>query len=215
MFAKEFLRSHRQTGAVAPSGEALARALTRYVRPDHRTGTPRAVLEVGPGTGSVTRHIAARLGPRDTLDLVEANPRFASRLSAALVDDPALRPAADRIRVHAGLIQEWPLDRYDAIVCGLPFANFDPDTVRSILRVLLGALAPDGTLSFFAYAGLPALRRSLTTGRAHAQSVAVQGVLAAVLRDHRFRHEFVPANLPPARVHHLAATPTRVVAAAL
>ena len=35
---------------------------------------------VGPGTGSVTRRIAARLGPEDRLDLVELNETFVQRL---------------------------------------------------------------------------------------------------------------------------------------
>lgn len=59
------------TGAIAPSGSRLGRALSRHVAsPDAR---PRAILEVGPGTGAVTRHIAARLRPGDRLDLPFAN----------------------------------------------------------------------------------------------------------------------------------------------
>jgi len=209
MFAKEFFRTHRETGAIAPSGDGLGRALSRHVRPRHSESRPeypaaRAVLEVGPGTGTVTRHIARALGPADTLDLVEANPRFVRRLQTALVADPALRTVAGRVRLHPGFVQDQQLGRYDAIVCGLPFANFDAESTAAILDGLLRTLNPGGTLSFFAYAGVPALRRSLTAGRARARTLGVQAVLARVLTDHQFGQDFVLGNLPPARVHHLS-----------
>ncbi|GAA3651281.1 class I SAM-dependent methyltransferase [Streptomyces chitinivorans] len=195
LFIREFVRTRRDTGAIAPSSSRLARALARHVAPG--AGHPRAVLEVGPGTGAVTRHIKDRLGPQDTLDLAEANPRFAELLQRAYGDDP-------RLRLLTGPVQEHELDSYDTIVCGLPFANFDAATTEEILGGLLSALRPGGTLSFFAYAGIPPLRRVLTVGTARERTLAVQAVLGRTLRRHAFRTETVLGNLPPARVHHLA-----------
>ncbi|TDT40765.1 phospholipid N-methyltransferase [Streptomyces sp. BK208] len=195
LFFREFTRTRRATGAVAPSSPRLARALTRYVIPS--PGTARAVLEVGPGTGAVTRHVMESLGPMDTLDLVEANPRFAALLAQTYAGDR-------RVRVLTGLVQDADLGSYDTIVCGLPFANFDAATVGDILGRLVGALRPGGTMSYFAYAGMPPLRRALATGRARARVLALQSVIGRVLARHRFRTETVLGNLPPARVHHLA-----------
>ncbi|CAM5236931.1 hypothetical protein STENM223S_08915 [Streptomyces tendae] len=149
LFFREFTRTRRATGAVAPSSPRLARALTRYVIPS--PGTSRAVLEVGPGTGAVTRHVIESLGPMDTLDLVEANPRFAALLAQTYAGDR-------RVRVLTGLVQDADLGSYDTIVCGLPFANFDAATAGDILGRLVGALRPGGTLSYFAYAGMPPLQ---------------------------------------------------------
>ncbi|MDH6125247.1 methyltransferase [Kitasatospora sp. GP82] len=215
MFAKEFFRTHRETGAIAPSSNGLGRALARYVDRSREPGRAwgggkglgfeagRGILEVGPGTGTVTRHIVRALGPADTLDLIEANPRFARRMADGLSRDPVLSRAADRVRLHSGFVQDLTLGQYDAIVCGLPFANFDAETAGTIFDRLLGALAPGGTLSFFAYAGVPALRRSLTTGPSRIRTLGVQSVLDRVLTEHRFAQDFVLGNLPPARVHHL------------
>ncbi|MEI5136815.1 hypothetical protein RB199_37180 [Streptomyces libani] len=94
-------------GAIAPSGPRLGRALTRYVIPS--PGSARTVLEVGPGTGAVTRHIAGSLGRLDTLDLVEANPRFVDLLQGAYGGDP-------RLRFRTGLVQDHDLGTYDTIV---------------------------------------------------------------------------------------------------
>ncbi|MFB7994096.1 class I SAM-dependent methyltransferase [Streptomyces sp. NPDC056002] len=195
LFLREFARTRRDTGAIAPSSPLLARALTRYVIPS--PGRARAVLEVGPGTGAVTRRVRASLGALDTLDLVEANPRFAELLHRDYGGD-------ERVRLLTGLVQEHELGSYDTIVCGLPFANFDAGTVEDIFGRLLAALRPGGTLSFFAYAGMPPLRRVFTTGGARERTLAVQAVLGRTLDRHRFRTETVLGNLPPAHVHHLA-----------
>ncbi|MFD7546862.1 class I SAM-dependent methyltransferase [Streptomyces sp. NPDC059578] len=194
LFFQEFTRARRETGAIAPSSPSLSSALTRFVipSPDH----PRRVLEVGPGTGAVTRRVRATMGPWDTLDLIEANPRFTDLLRHRYADDP-------RVRLFTGFVQEHELGTYDTIVCGLPFANFDAPTVTDLFDRLLGALRPGGTLSFFAYAGLPALRRALTGPGTRGRALRTQSVIARTLERHRFRTETVLRNLPPARVHHL------------
>jgi phospholipid N-methyltransferase len=195
LFLREFARTRRDTGAITPSSPLLAKALTRYVIPS--PGRARSVLEVGPGTGAVTRHISASLGALDTLDLVEANPRFAELLHRDHGGD-------ERIRLLTGLVQEHESGSYDTIVCGLPFANFDAGTVGDIFEGMLAALRPGGTLSFFAYAGMPPLRRVFTTGGARERTLAVQAVVGRTLDRHRFRTETVLGNLSPAHVHHLA-----------
>ncbi|MGW1772271.1 class I SAM-dependent methyltransferase [Streptomyces sp. NPDC002104] len=195
LFLREFARTRRETGAIAPSSPLLARALTRYVIPS--PGRPRAVLEVGPGTGAVTRHIQPSLGPLDTLELIEPNPRFAGLLRDSYRNDA-------RVGLLPGLVQDHRLGAYDTIVCGLPFANFEAAVVEGILGQLLGALNPGGTLSFFAYAGVPPLRRALTSGGTRERTLGTQAVLERTLRRHRFRTETVLWNVPPAHVHHLA-----------
>src|SRR5262245_18025577 len=67
VFWGEFRRTFQSTGAVMPSGRSLCRALSRQVR---EGSGGRRLLEVGPGTGAVTRAIVAALQPGDTLDLV-------------------------------------------------------------------------------------------------------------------------------------------------
>src|SRR5690606_40317306 len=98
LFFREFWRNFHTTGAVAPSGRWLARALTRYVRHGHeRAG--RKILEVGPGTGAVTQYIVKSLRPDDRLDLVELNDKFVERLEHRLAHDPVFKPVAERTRV--------------------------------------------------------------------------------------------------------------------
>src|SRR5713226_8428066 len=76
-FFRETRRRFLQTGSILPSSRFLGRALASEL------GKPRGparILEVGPGTGSVTREILRQLQPGDQLDLVEVNERFVDLL---------------------------------------------------------------------------------------------------------------------------------------
>src|SRR5271170_6627901 len=87
VFWREFRQHYHTTGAIAPSGRALARALARFAAQQHPA--PRRILEVGPGTGAVTETLVRGLGPEDRLDLVELNDRFVQRLRDRFQHEPA------------------------------------------------------------------------------------------------------------------------------
>jgi phospholipid N-methyltransferase len=205
LFASEFVRNFHTTGAIAPSGKALARALSGHLHSCRADG-PRRLLEVGPGTGAVTRQIALRMRPEDTLDLVEANPRFVDFMTDLLATDPQLRRVADRVRILPGLVQEIDLPAgYHAAVSGLPFTNFDGDTVSGILDILLGALQPGARLSFFTYAALRRIKLLTSREPEYVRMVRVEAVVADRMERHQTDREFVLSNLPPAWVYHLRA----------
>ncbi|MET2718631.1 methyltransferase domain-containing protein [Streptomyces harbinensis] len=206
-FLLEAARDLRTTGAVAPSGRALARVLTEPVRAARGARGPRplSVLEAGAGTGAVTRVLLARLPVGGELDIVEANPRFAAgldRLAAAYRAGPGGR--AGRVAVHRGLVEEFGAGRrYDVIVSGLPLTNFTPEQVERIMARYLELLRPGGTLSYFAYLGTGAAR-SLVASRAEARRhAAVEEVMAGYQRRYGVARWRVWANLPPAGVWHL------------
>src|SRR5205085_1937778 len=80
-FFGEFRRQFRTTGAILPSSRFLARALVYQLRQPRPAAR---ILEVGPGTGSVTRAIARHMLPDDRLDAVEINERFVNHLERAV-----------------------------------------------------------------------------------------------------------------------------------
>ncbi|MFC5724847.1 class I SAM-dependent methyltransferase [Streptomyces gamaensis] len=207
-FLREARHSMRTTGAIAPSSGRLGEGLAAPL-PAPGTRGPVRVLEVGAGTGTVTRAIASRLGPGDRLETVEFNPAFVRVLRQALRRDPVLAAAADRIRVVPESITELPLTEhgYDVIVSCLPFTNFEPEVVRSLLERYLTALVPGGHLTYFGYLGTQGLR-NLTSRRAES---ARHRAVGAVLAEFSARYgsgggsRVVWRNLPPARVRHLRA----------
>jgi phosphatidylethanolamine/phosphatidyl-N-methylethanolamine N-methyltransferase len=213
VFWREFRQQYHTTGALLPSGRALARALASFVRTgeaasaDGQNGvtspSARRILEVGPGTGAVTREILAAVQPTDDLTLVELNDQFVEFLRNRLNDDPAFRSVTDRITlIHANVL-DLPEDQpYDLIISGLPLNNFDVAFVEQILAKLKRVLAPGGTLSFFEYVAVRKAK-SLISGRD--QRERLQGITRIFngLKKHEVRRDLVVANVTPAWVHHI------------
>ena len=74
VFLREFLLEFKTTGACFPTSKWAAQALIKPLRDTKRK--PMRILELGPGTGSVTLPILRELREGDTLTICEINPRF-------------------------------------------------------------------------------------------------------------------------------------------
>jgi phospholipid N-methyltransferase len=203
IFLSEFFKSFHTTGAVLPSGPWLAASLVRYL------GEPagqRRILEVGPGTGAVTRRIVEILRPDDHLDLVELNDQFVAHLRQRFTTEPAFHAVADRATIHHCPIEDLASEgRYDAIVSGLPLNNFDAPLVERILGILMGLLKPGGTLSFFEYIAIRKARALISRGAERERLNGISRALERVLQHGEVRCDWVWPNVPPAWVHHVRA----------
>lgn len=206
IFWQQFRRDFHATGSIIPSGRALGRALTKYVRDPAGS---RRILEVGPGTGAVTQWILDAMHEDDRLDLVELNPNFVAHLRQRFADDPRFQPRAHQVAIHNQPVESLAVDSpqasggYDLIVSGLPLNNFAVDVVVGILGQLHRLLKPEGTLSFFEYVGVRPLR-GLVSGRAERRRLRGVGQAIAAARSGRQIHrDLVLRNVPPAWVHHL------------
>ena len=203
IFLAEFRRNFRTTGAILPSGRGLSSALARFVKLSS-PNRPRRILEVGPGTGAVTRHLVRHLGSKDQLDLVELNASFVECLNERFRSDPEFQPTAARSRVLHCPVEELPADaKYDVIVSGLPLNNFAVAEVEHLLGVLRRLAAPEATLSFFEYM---AIRRMKATVSGRAERTRLQGIghiMGQLLTDHEIHRDPIWVNVPPAWVHHV------------
>lgn len=204
LFFEQFLRHTHSTGAVSPSSRWLAGALCRYVGQSQR---PQRILEVGPGTGAVTRSIVKTLGPSDELDLVELNDSFVQALRKRFQSDADFQRVAQRSQVIHRNVEELPDSQsYDLIISGLPLNNFAVADVKRILEAYARLLKPGGTLSFFEYIAVRP-GRSLISGPLERERLKdVGGHLREILNLHSFRRDCVISNLPPAWVHHVRFT---------
>ncbi len=143
-FLAAVLRSPATVGAVAPSSPHLAARLAAVVP---RVGEP-VVVELGPGTGSVTTAIEYRLASRGRHVAVEIDPVLANYLRAehtgveVLVGD-----AAELERLFA----QYQVSAVDAVVSGLPWALIDAEVQRAIVDATARSLRPGGCFTTFAY----------------------------------------------------------------
>ncbi len=147
-FLAAVVRSPATVGAVAPSSPHLAARLAAVVP---RIGEP-VVVELGPGTGSVTTAIEYRLGGRGRHVAVEIDPVLADYLRAEHTSvEVLIGDALDMERLFA----EYRVPAVDAVISGLPWSLIDPDAQRAIVEATVRLLAPSGCFTTFAY--LPAL----------------------------------------------------------
>ncbi len=202
VFWRQFRENYHTTGAIAPSSRFLGQALARYVGSE--PSQPQKVLEVGPGTGSVTAHIVRRLGPYDTLDLVELNEQFVRRLDERFASEPAFCKVADRSRVlHQRLESLGRSADYDVIVSGLPLNNFQVADVQQILESFRELLRPGGVLSFFEYVAIRKARALVSGPRERVRLKGIARALHDILGAYEIKRDCVWANIPPAWVHHV------------
>ena len=206
IFWQQFRRAYHTTGAVLPSGQALAAALAHFVRINGEAASAagRRILEVGPGTGAVTGRIIRDMRPHDRLTLVERNEQFVARIRERVTADPLYRGAVERIEVVHASVEDLPEEqRFDVIISGLPLNNFTAETVDRILAKLRRLLAPGGTLSFFEYVAIRRFKAALSRQADRERVRQIARVLGDVLDRHEIRRDCVWANVPPAWVHHV------------
>ena len=201
-FLKGYVRDPSSVGAVAPSSRALAGALCE---PFRRRTRPAKVLEVGAGTGAITRHLGTLLGDEDELDICEIDADFATILEQDVLTqtDFVSRFAAGRIRLLKkpvqGITEE---DRYDFVVSGLPLTAFELQEVKEVFAAIRRCLKPDGVFSYFEYIGLRRTSRVLALGRHRARIRSVSAYLTDHIRSHQFECRTVLRNFPPAHARH-------------
>ncbi len=202
-FLKGYLLSPAQVGAIGPSSRALAVALCE---PYQRFSGPARVLEVGAGTGAVTRRLGSLLGEKDELDICEIDPDFADILEHDVLRHADFAPgvAAGRVRLLRSPVQKLTYEnRYDFVISGLPLTSFELSDLQEVFGVIRRCLKPGGVFSYFEYLALRKTSRLFSFGSRRARIRSVSAYLGRNIRDHQFDRKTVLQNLPPAHARHL------------
>jgi phospholipid N-methyltransferase len=204
-FIRESRRHFHDTGAVLPSSRFLGRALASELAKPHQ---PARVLEVGPGTGSVTAQILRALQPSDQLDVVELNSQFFALLQGRFEREEPFRRHHDQVKLIHGPVQSVPGEAvYDYIISGLPLNNFSVALVREIYRVFNRLIKPGGMLSYFEYLAVRHLKTPFVSRRERLRLAGVGHVVGRYIRAHQVRYQRVLINVPPAVARHLCLKP--------
>jgi phosphatidylethanolamine/phosphatidyl-N-methylethanolamine N-methyltransferase len=148
IFFREWLRSPLQTGSVLPSGGALARTIAQQVE----VAGSGTVVELGPGTGAVTRALLDRGIAPERLVLVERNPEFVDLLRRRY---PKVRVLSGDAQQLDKLLAEAGYQQVAQAVSSLPLRSLPFAVQRGALRALLRVLAPDGNLLQYTYGLAP------------------------------------------------------------
>ena len=130
-------------GAIVPSSPHLAETMAGFIDPD-RDGP---VVELGPGTGVVTKAILNRGIAADRLTSIEYCEDFARLLRTRFKDVSIVR--GDAYDLAASLGQHAPLA---AVVSSLPLFTSPPAKRRALILDALDRLAPGAPFIQFSYA---------------------------------------------------------------
>ena len=197
-FFVEGLKHVFQIGTVVPSSRWLARAMTRSLR---RRGSPKRVLEVGPGTGAITRVILSSLNQGDELHLVEINPAFCRQIEKKLLRRYRRETPGVQVELRCESIMSVPFDgTFDIVISSLPFFAFAPSTVRAILGKLTGLLAEDGELTYMHYAGVRHLKAPFVRRPRRRELSRIEAICRSRRRRDGASCEFVLLNILPSLV---------------
>jgi phospholipid N-methyltransferase len=208
-FFRECRTHFHTTGAVLPSSRFLARALVSELR---KPRGPSRILEVGPGTGSVTKKILDHLQPGDQFDAVEINRHFIDILNRRLATEWAFHPFRQQVRLIHSAVEDVPGDcRYDYIVSGLPLNNFPVSMVRRIFRAYDRLLKPGGTLTYYEYVFIRQLKTPFASRRERRRLHCLGRVVGNYIQNFQVRRESIFINVPPATVRHLRFQQSTVV----
>jgi phosphatidylethanolamine/phosphatidyl-N-methylethanolamine N-methyltransferase len=181
-FFRTWLAKPVLTGAVSPSGKALARAMAREVP---ESSLP--VLELGPGTGPVTAALIARGIAPERIVAVEYNTDFCNLLAGR---HRGLNIVEGDAYDLPGTLPPGLRGPFAAVVSSLPLLTRPPEVRHALVEDALSRVAADGGLIQFSYGLKPPL--AALSGRFSVQRTAL-----------------VLANLPPARVWLYRRNPDR------
>ncbi len=143
-FLKTLVAAPRLTGAVAPSGRALARAMAAAI------GSPSngLVVELGPGTGPVTQSLIETGVASKRLVLIEYDPGFCRMLERRFEGVRVIQgDAYDLPRTLASFSGE-PVA---AIVSSLPLLNQPPPRRTKLIADAFALMGPAGVFVQFTY----------------------------------------------------------------
>lgn len=139
-FTRAVVRNWRQVGAVAPSSPFLVNAMVRPID----FARARRIVELGPGTGVITKALLKRMRPDCTLVVFEVGDEFCDALKQ--LGDKRLEvrnESAERIGTLPRPV--------DYVVSGLPLANLDPQVRRRIVIRARDILEQGGVFLQFQY----------------------------------------------------------------
>ena len=178
LVVRKFFQHGTTIASFAPSSRFLARKIVAGI--DYEKA--RCIVELGAGTGPITKELLGRVRPHTRLMIVERDPDFCKRLRTRF----AHLPNAEIVEGDAAHIDQLLADRgiteVDHIVSGLPLPSFPAEVRGAILASSARVLGEHGTFRQLTY--MPFVYWQFYRG---------------YYSDVSF--DLVPLNLPPAGVY--------------
>lgn len=178
-----FIKDLKLTGAIAPSSKFLAKDLVIPLKKDVSNDRckPLKILEIGAGTGPLTKQIARLLRPQDQMDIVEIHEHFFK-----VIQKKFNRP---NIRVHhTDVLNFKPDEQYDYIFSSLPYENMPVEISKNIWKKKLSLCCTGSCICYFKYVKIRNFKCEFEK---------------QIVNEFARHKKIVFLNLPPAKIYTL------------
>ncbi len=144
LFLSRWIRAPLRIGALAPSSPHLGREMARAIDAQ----AAKLVIELGGGTGRITRALLDAGVAPDRLIVIENDEKLASLLRVRF---PQLRIIQGDARDLLSLLAPFGITHASAVISGLPLLSMPPETQQRIVEQAFALMGEDGTFVQFTY----------------------------------------------------------------
>jgi len=173
-FFKGMMQGPKTVGSIMPTSSITARRMASVI--DTNSGLP--VLELGPGTGAITKAILARGVRPESLVAIEYSTEFYQHLVRLYEGVHFINGDAFDLDRTLGVLRG---QTFDSVISAVPLLNFPMQDRVALLESLLDRLP----------AGRPVMQISYGP---------VSPIIARPERYHIQHYDFVVRNIPPAQL---------------
>ena len=141
LFLGKFLKQGTAIASLAPSSPWLSRTTVRNID----WNRARVIVELGAGTGPITRVLADKAAPGCRVVVLERDPDFCRLLRERFQGRSDFEIVEGDVRDLATILADRGIGQADYIVSGLPVPSFPRDLQDALFRVVRQVLKADGT----------------------------------------------------------------------
>ena len=146
-FLKQYLKTPRRVGAVAPSSRWLAEKMVSDIDFENA----RCIVEYGPGTGVFTDKLLEKKKTDTLLLVLEINDVFYAQLKKKYKTNDTFKIIHGSAEHVDAYLKKFEVSHVDYVVSGLPFASLPKKTSERILLKTRKILGKDGLFITFQY----------------------------------------------------------------
>ncbi len=143
LFLGKFLMQGTAIASIAPSSRWLSAAVVRNIAWDQA----RVLVELGAGTGPITRVIGEHVQPDCRVIAIERDPDFARLLRERFQDRPNFEIIEADVRALKSILADRGIATVDHVISGLPVPSFPRDIQHDLFRNVRNVLRVDGTFN--------------------------------------------------------------------
>jgi ornithine lipid N-methyltransferase len=143
LFLGKFLRQGTAIASISPSSRWLSAAAVRNIDWQHA----RVLVELGAGTGPITRVIGERVRPDCRVVVIERDRDFARLLRERFQDRSQFEVVKADVRELKSILADRGIATVDHVISGLPVPSFPCDLQIDLFRNVRHVLRADGTFN--------------------------------------------------------------------